>query len=155
MKIWTGRKGHFNYLVHKHFGDLELRFSVMLDSDIFLKGEDESIWNRVRKETEHLHVFFDMKEFLDIPVTVPKIYFEMFLLRGFRDAIKNGMISITKKPEYTDNKTAVRAQADKVEKRKKGIEDAFKFAKTNKFDNKQITAKLPQGMGSVKKNSIN
>lgn len=154
-RIWTGRKGQMNYLVEKHFGKvLGMRFQVMMDNDIFIKSEDESIWSRIRNDKESLHVYFDLVEILDIPSSVPQSYYEVFLLRGFKDAIKAELISIDVKTEMTDIQSVKRAKKNKEAKRKKSFEDSYRFARDNNFSVGSMLAKLPNGE-EIKKLVIN
>lgn len=145
-RIWTGRKGQMSYLIDKHFGSImSKRFFCRYDADVFLKGEDETVWDKVRKDQQNLHVYFDFTEILDIPYSVPQSFFEIFLLKGFRDAIKSDLISVEKKQEVTDTSSVIKAKKKIQEKKKKAIIDSYKFANDNKFNLDNIVRKLPNG----------
>lgn len=151
--IYTSWKHGLESIVKKHFPDfISSRFTFRSDSEIFIPKEDESIWNAVKEDRQSMHVLFDMIEILELPHNTPRQYGEIFILRAFRDAIAEKRIDLYEKPKLTDKTTAKKARKEKEGKRKKAIEESFKFARDNAFDLKRIEAKLPPA-GKSKKGS--
>lgn len=145
MTLFLPETGYMQHIINKNFPDaIARRFMVRMDSQVFNDKEDESVFMRKKYRKEHLHVYFDLLELLDIPPHVPAKYFEVFLFKSFRDAIKDGTISIEKELEWSDNKTARANKRAKDKTKKKDIEESFKFARDNNFDVKRIEAKLPK-----------
>lgn len=131
--IYLSWKTQLASLVKKHFpGSIGMRFTFRSDSEVFLPKEDKSIWERWKADQENMHILFDGLEILELTPKVPKMFGEVFLLRAFRAAIKDGRISIEKKIEWVDADTAKRNKREKKAKRKKQVEDSFKFALQNK-----------------------
>lgn len=142
-------------MINKHFPPaIYNRFEVKMDVDIFKPSEDEGVFLRKKSNTQHMHILFDGLELLEIPPTVPRDYVELFILRAFRDAIDEGRIYFDKVLEWTDNDTAKRNQKEKAEKKKKQVEEAYKFARDNRFNVKQIEAKLPRAGKSKKGQTV-
>lgn len=146
--LYLSWKSQLESIVRKHFPtEISQRFSFRSDADIFIPKEDESIWHRWKADRENMHVLFDGMEILELTPEIPRKFAEVFLLRAFRDSIKEGRLSLDKKIEWTDNATARKNKRLKKEKKKQQIEDAVKFAYQNK-DNphvvKEIEMKLPK-----------
>lgn len=151
MGLYLNERGVFQHLINKHFGTkMAKRFMVRVDTDIFKASEDESIFNRKKSGLEHMHIFFDFLEIADIPPTVDKRFFELILLRSFRDAIKSGAVSIEKERELTDPGTAAIRRQEIKKKKKERILEAFKEARYLASKTKTRKVKLPD-MGEVTK----
>ena len=151
MGLYLNERGAIQHLIIKHFGTkMSKRFMVRVDTDIFKASEDESIFNRKKAGTEHIHIFFDFLEIADIPPTVDRRFFELILLRSFRDAIKSGAVSIDTVREVTDLKTAATRKQEIKKKKKEKILEAFKEARyyANKVKTRRV--KLPD-VGEITK----
>lgn len=131
-------------MINRHFPpELYKRFNVKMDIQVYKPGEDEGVWLRKKNDTQNIHIFFDGLELLEIPPHVPRKYVEVFILQSFRDNIASGKISVDRVLEWSDNATAKKNKKVKEEKKKKNIENAFKFARDNNFDVQAIESKLP------------
>lgn len=126
------------------------RFSVRMDSEIYIPKEDEGVFMRHKYGHENIHVLFDNMEIFEFPERLERKYVELMILKSFKLAIEQGTVSIDVAPEYTDNATARRNKREKDSKKKKKIEESYKFAQDNNFNLEQIEAKLP-GAGKSKK----
>jgi len=114
-------------VVNKHFPpDIASRFSVRMDSEIFIPSEDEGVWNRWKQQKEIPHVLFDMVEIFEIPPSIPKNQLEYVFLNFIKFALEDGRISINIKPEYTDQATAKRRKAEKKRKRDAQLKEIIK-----------------------------
>lgn len=143
MKVYI--TGYMYHLINKNFPTvISRRFQVRLDSQVFKDSEDETIFMRKKHRTEHLHVYFDLLEIADIAPDVPTKYFELILLKSFRQAIADGKISIDKVLDWSDNKTARKRKKEKEEKKAIKRKEAIKEARywMDKVEQKKIT--LPE-----------
>lgn len=130
------------------------RFELRADSEIFKASEDEGTWSRQRSDSEHIHILFDGLEIIEITSQVKREWLEWFVLRAFRDAIDEGRIYIDKVLEWTDNETAKRNKKALEDNKKKKVQEAFKFARDNRFDIQRIEAKLPRAGKSKKGRTV-
>lgn len=142
--IYTSWKHQLETIVKSHFPEfISSRFTFRSDSEVYIPGEDESIWDAVRGNKESMHVLFDRIQILEMPYNTPHKMGEYFILRAFRDAVADGRISIEKVAELSDNKTARRNKREKQLKKRKQVEESYKFARDNTFDIDRIESKLP------------
>ena len=135
----------------KHISD---RFMVRMDSDVFIPKEDETIFNRKKQSKEHMHIYFDHLELAEIPPSVHSRYFKLILFKSFRDAVKNGFVSIDKIQEVTDNKTARLRFKEKRGKIRKKLIAAFRQARSEvgKFKKKEVV--LPPAGHETKESKV-
>lgn len=144
MSLYLMERGYMQHLINKTFPTVvSQRFQVRMDSQVFNDKEDETIFMRKKYRKEHLHVYFDLLEIADIAPEVPSKYFEVILLKSFRQAILDGKISIAKQLEWSDNKTARRRKRENEEKKKVNRKKAINEAKYWMKKVKQNKVKLP------------
>jgi len=101
-------------VIRKHFpGPIASRFSVRLEDEIFIAGEDKNVWQRKKAGKQRIHILFDMIDIFEIPPELPKYELERYILFAFKWSIEDGIISITKKPEFTDPSTAKKRKTER------------------------------------------
>ena len=114
-------------IINKHFPSfIADRFTIRMDSEIYIPKYDEGVWKAKKRGTEAIHILFDLVEIFEIPQSLSPAVAEREFLKEFKNCIENGLISIEKKKEWTDKKTAKQAKKDKKKKRRKALEEAFK-----------------------------
>ena len=142
MSLYLADTGYMYHLINKTFPTaVSRRFMVRMDSQVFNDKEDESIFLRKKYRKEHMHVYFDLLEVADIAPDVQAKYFEIILLKSFRQAIADGKISIEKELEWSDNATARKRKREKevlkAKKRKEAISEAKYWI--DKVEQKKVT----------------
>lgn len=142
MSLYLADTGYMYHLINKTFpSKVATRFQVRMDSQVFNDKEDEGIFLRKKYRKEHMHVYFDLLEIADIEPSVQAKYFEIILLKSFRQAISDGKISIEKQLEWSDNATARKRKREKEVLKAKKRKEAVKEAKywMNKIEQKKVT----------------
>lgn len=125
-RMYLSLKDAILAVIHKHFPPLIAdRFSVRMESEIWKPSEDEGVWNRNKAGREIAHILFDMVDIFEIPPQLPKVELERYILFAFKWSIEDGKISVEKKPEFTDNKTAKKNRLNKRAKAKKDFKKVF------------------------------
>lgn len=144
MSFYLPWKSQLYVILKKHLPtELVDRFTFRSDSEVFIPKEDEGVWNRWKTDHENMHVLFDGLEIIEIPEKLDKRYAEVFLLKAFRDAIKDGRISIETKIEWSDNATARKRKKENEEKKAKKRREVIQEARYHMGE---------QGLNKVVKN---
>jgi len=129
MRIYTSLKQAVIAMIRKHFPpEIAKRFSIRMDSEIWIPGMDEGIWRREKHDIESIHVMFDNTEIFEIPRNLSPRYAEVYFLRAFKQALEDGLVSIEKVREFSTPEQARRNKREKQKQKKKDLEDSFEYA---------------------------
>ncbi len=130
--------------------ELAKRFTFRMDSEMFLVGEDESTWRRHKSGKEHLHVMFDDTEIFEVPDGLDRTQAEWWILKGFRDAIANGEISVTRIPEHMSLDDVKQRKREKTREKKVKIEESIREAIANPMSENEINNRLQDATKKAK-----
>jgi len=144
-KLYVSFKTKVRSIIDKHFpSHIAKRFTLRSDSEIWIPKMDEYIWLKNKNNIESIHILFDGLEIFEIPHDLDPRFAELYFLKAFKQALKDGKISIQKVKEWTDNKTARRNKKEKQKKKHKKLKESFEYAKQHPFTVREIEAKLPK-----------
>lgn len=150
--MYMSFKSAVRQMIDSHFPpEISRRFQLRSSAQLFIPGADDGIGQMQREGSENIHVLFDGHEVIEIPQEESYEKIELWFLRAFRDAIKDGSINIELKREYLSTEEVKRKKKELKAAKHKKLTDSIREAKQNPMSATEAANALAETTRKAKK----